>query len=75
MSKEENEDNLSLHHYILKAVKDSWLYLNEWMAFNPEDNFFIKVLKFFGKIVVICLFILLSPVVLLTLIIAFIVAF
>jgi hypothetical protein len=59
---------------VIKLIKDTWKDVNHWLASDPADHWAIRTTKFAGKIMVTILFILLSPVIAITLFIAFLVA-
>jgi len=72
---EEKDENKSFFALLINALKELWEDFNLWMSVDPEDAWYIKVLKLLGKIIGVLIFIALSPVIAITLFIAFIIAF
>jgi hypothetical protein len=60
---------------LIQWLTKSWKEIQTWLSPNPSDSLFTKLLKGLGKLLVILLILLFSPVILLTLLIAFLIAF
>ena len=59
---------------VIKLIKDTWKDVHNWLASDPSEQWAIRTIKFLGKILVTIIFILLSPVIAITLFVAFLVA-
>jgi len=72
---EDSNDQRSFFNLLLDALSEIWKDFNVWMSPDPGEHWTMKGLKFIGKMVGVLVFIAFSPVILTTLIIAFIIAF
>lgn len=76
MTKEKNSfDPIGTNAEILRFFKQQWNQIIDWLKAEPSDSFIVRILKAIGKVLAVILFILLSPVVAVTLFIAFLLAF
>jgi hypothetical protein len=60
---------------LIQWLLQNWQDLQNWLSPNPEDSTITKIYKGLGKLIVVILVLLFSPVILLTLFIAFLIAF
>jgi hypothetical protein len=60
---------------LIQWLTNSWKEIQSWLNPNPNDSLLTKLLKGIGKLLIILLILLFSPVILLTLFIAFLIAF
>lgn len=76
MTKEKNSfDPIGTNAEILRFFKQQWNQIFDWLKAEPTDSFLMRVLKALGKVLAVIAFVLLSPVVAVTLFIAFLIAF
>jgi len=55
----------------LKGLRDQYARISDWFKPNPDDKSIMRLLKILGKVLLIIVTILLSPIILLTLIFVF----
>lgn len=76
MTKEKKSfDPIGTNAEILRFFKQQWNQLFDWLKPKPTDTFLLRSLKAFGKVLAVIAFIVLSPIVAVTLFIAFLLAF